>query len=136
MAVLIACTHQTGDVSQVSRAYGCTAPNETTNILLSKYRWLATTTSAPNVQDREAMGLPFLSSSEVRVVVDAPTCSRAVVAFNRAFEPDPSTTTEVHVLRFGPTHYVVVDEHRTAGEWLYRATFDSSFTRILSRGRE
>ena len=139
---LISCTHQGREGLGYRRAPSaqsirpCSQPNETSQILLSSYRWLATTTSAPNVEDRQSMGLQSLSASDVSLVDNPTICSRAIVAFNRAFEPDPPTTKEVHVLRFGATRYVVVDEYRRAGEWIYRATFDSSFRQVLSRGRE
>jgi hypothetical protein len=114
----------------------CHRPNETSQILIQRYKWLATTIESTTVADRQAKGLPAIPSSEVALVADSAVCRLAVRAFNYAFAPDSASTTEVHVIRFGPTRYVVIDESRRAGEWLYRAVFDSTFVMVMSRGRE
>ena len=85
---------------------------------------------------RQDKGLTAVARGEVAPIVEPSLCSRAVEAFNKAFAPEPETTTQVHVIRFGSTRYVVADESRRAGQWIYSAVFDSSFAKVLSRGNE
>jgi hypothetical protein len=137
LSLLVGCTpaSRTPDIP-LQRTSPCSKSNETSRILLQRYSWLATTTEPFTVAERADKGLTATSPSGVTLVEDPAVCRSAVKAFNAAFAPDPATTTEVHVIRFGSIGYIVVDEFRTAGEWLYSAVFDPTFTKVLSRGRE
>lgn len=119
-----------------SVAAPCSPQNQLGQDLLASYRWLAETDDSLNVVERRSKGLFAVPRAEVELSSDRKVCSRAVRAFNIAFAPEPATTKEVHVIRFGRTRYVVVDESRKAGEWIYSAVFDSSLNTVLSLGRE
>lgn len=114
----------------------CSTPNDGSATLLASYKWLATATDTSNVARRQAMGLSSIAASEVSLVADTAVCRTAVNAINNALLPESATTTEVHVLRFGATRYVVFDEFRTAGEWIYRVIFNASFSQVFNIGRD
>jgi len=122
--------------TEVPNALPCSTPGDLSANLVATYKWLATATDTSNVARRLKMGLPAIESSEVTLVADTAVCRNAVNAFNAALLPDSATTTEVYVIRFGSTRYVVVDDLRRAGEWAYRVIFDSAFTQVLNVGRD
>ncbi|HEX6573468.1 MAG TPA: hypothetical protein VF042_00740 [Gemmatimonadaceae bacterium] len=117
-------------------ALSCSVPSNASTGILAKYKWLATTTDPVVVAHRQAKGLFALAATEVTLVTDSVVCRQAVSAYNGALAPDSITTTQLHVIRFGPTRYVVFDELRKAGEWIISFVFTSSFAQVLSRGSE
>lgn len=117
-------------------ALPCSASSPSSGIVLAKYKSIAATTDPILANVRQARGLPAISAAAVVMVTDTAICRQAIGAYNNALAPDSATTTQLHVIRFGSTRYVVFDELRKAGEWIMSIVFDPSFSQIISRGSE
>ena len=130
LAVTLAALHP-----RAASASPCSTNAETADILLKKLKWLAETTDPANVTARQVQSLPNIAATQVTLVADTTICRSALNAYNGALLPDSRTSTSVVVVRFGSTRFVVIDELRTAGEWLYTVVFNAAFTQVYSRSR-
>jgi hypothetical protein len=76
--------------------------------------------------ERLAYRLPRADSSDIYFVLDPLICAQAARADAERFGRDTTNPPAVHVLRLGPTHYLVFAFRMRAGRFEY-AAFDDEF---------
>lgn len=84
-------------------------------------------------RSRAVFKVPMVPADEVRIVSDSDTCRVA----GRKYRASPGLTgpaPEVHVVRVGPTRYIVENPDTRRGEFTMTVTFDVDFNEIAAYG--
>jgi hypothetical protein len=94
---------------------------------------IVTGTDSVAVQQRQAMQLPSVSTSQISYVTDSRICSKMVAPYNAnvGFQPPASgpgeaPSNQLHVVKVG-TMYVVTDPALRAGAYHMFATIDKQY---------
>lgn len=98
--------------------------------MLSRYQYIAQATNSLTTRWRSKIGLSSVPSAQVVIVSDTTTCRRAVNAYNAALIPDTLISSQVDVVKYGTTRYIVADSARIDGEWTPHIVFDTAFAVI------
>lgn len=127
--VLQLLTNPIGAIGQTTG--GCdTSSGAIRTYLQNRYTKIATDSQL--TEERDVLGIPLLTLSDVGFVADSATCQQASSAYTQA-ESDSVSGRRVYVFRLGQ-QYLVVDKQKPAGEWLVGWLFDSTFTPIKRVG--
>lgn len=124
-------------VSQVAHAQQsggatCMPSDEFANLMVLRYRHLATSADTTVAPTREIMKLPIVSVTSVSYVTDNSICAKAEAAYSAAAGDAPGTPSgRVHVFKVGNV-YVVSDTARRTGEFDVRMTLSKSY-KVLAR---
>lgn len=81
---------------------------------------------------REDLDVPLADSTQVRLIQDDSICQVAVTAYNKAIGENPNTPQCVHVVKLGPTRYIVVDPEVGTGSWGIYVVLDENFRKVYS----
>ena len=106
----------------------CRAADAQSDDMVSLYQYIATSSDADNTAWRTTAGLSAVSLSQVVLLNDTTLCRRAVNAYNAAMPSAQST--EVFLVKYGTTRYVMQDPAHNAGEYELHLITDSAFVKV------
>lgn len=118
-----------------SVASPCRPQGATSADMLTDYQYLAQSTHSLTTRWRQKLGLSAVPSAQVVIVSDTTTCRRALNAYNTALLPDTLYSSQVDVIKYGTTRFIVADSARIDGEWTPHIVFDTAFTVITLTAR-
>lgn len=105
----------------------CRTPDSQSDDMVSLYQYVATSSDADNTAWRTTAGLSGVSLNQVVLSADTTLCRRAINSYNAALSTQSS---EVFLVKYGTTRYIIQDPTHTAGEYQLHLITDSAFVTV------
>lgn len=110
-------------------AQTCLAPDSATTAIRDKLVSFVTATDSETVRDRNAVGLPQLTASDVNLSVDSTVCASASTAL-ATLTADGDPALGAWVFEMGPSRYVAYNYRQRAHGSLYVIVYDRQFNKL------
>ena len=119
--VLVVALYAPGLTAQAS---SCRPDDDTSAVMLSSYREIASAVTQSAVATRNALKLQATTAVNVTMVTDKRICDKMVAGLNSTLRT-PGLSRQLYVIKIG-NNYAVKDPDHPAGEWLPTVTFDKN----------